>query len=259
MAKTGIYARVSTTKQSTDRQIQESREFIDNDAEREEAKIYADVESGASISRDGIDELIQDIKSGKITKVVTWEYSRVARNFMFGIEFINLCIDEGVEIVTVNDMFPRIHGDGDVMDEMIGKFVAWMMDFNRQMTIERIQSGVDAAIDKGKWVGRPPFGFDTDEDGYLVIEPEDYVRMQTALEQAMLTDKSVNKLAKHHGVPQSTLNRAIKDEDRRKMYLYGEADDDRVDDAIDDDHSRQTDIGQIESRLSELEAKIDDN
>lgn len=63
------------------------------------------------------------------------------------------------------------------MDEMIGGFVAWMMDFNRQMTIERVRSGVRKAINEAKWVGRPPYGFETDDNGYLVIKMDEYLKM----------------------------------------------------------------------------------
>jgi DNA invertase Pin-like site-specific DNA recombinase len=257
MGKTAVYARVSTDRQSHERQIQECLEFIDNDAERESAEVFADIESGAQPRREGVDQLVRGIEDGEITKVVTWEFSRIARDLTFGIEFIDLCIENSVEIVTVNDIFPHIHGDGDVMDEMIGKFVAWMMDFNRQMTIERVRSGVRKAINEGKWVGRPPYGFETDAEGYLVIKMDEYLKMQMAVEEVLLNpDQSVNSIARAYGVPQSSLDRIYKDEQRRKMYLYGDAADERLAAAVGEGTPRQSKLSSLEARLAELESKI---
>lgn len=142
------------------------------------------------------------------------------------------------------------------MDEMIGKFVAWMMDINRQMTIEGVRSGVRKAINEGKWVGRPPYGFETDADGYLVIKMDEYLNMQMAVDEVLLNpNQSVISIARACGVPQSSLYRIYKDEQRRKMYLYGDAADERLTAAVGDANPRETELSDLEARLTELEEK----
>jgi DNA invertase Pin-like site-specific DNA recombinase len=110
-----------------------------------------------------------------------------------------------------------------------------MMEYEREMIRQRIQSGVTRAIEQGKWVGRPPYGFSTNDDGYLQIEPENYLAMQSAIEYAKNNpDESVNGIARAHDVPQSTLDRALKNEEKAALYLEGDANDERVTDAIEE-------------------------
>ncbi|MCW8172747.1 recombinase family protein [Natrialba swarupiae] len=122
-----------------------------------------------------------------------------------------------------------------MMDKMMGQMVAWLMEYEAQMIRQRVQSGVTRAIEQGKWVGRPPFGFSTDSDGYLQIEPEEYLAMQSAIEYARENpSQSVNSIARAHDVPQSTLNRVLKDDERAVLYVDGKSNDNRVTTAIDE-------------------------
>lgn len=234
MGKTAVYARVSTDRQDNDRQLDAARDHLGAEA-FQAATIYADVGSGADDDREDLNKLISAIEAGEVDKVVVHELSRISRRLSTTADFIDLCIEHGVELSSINDAFPGVQGDGDIWDELIGKLVAWMMEFELQMIRERVQSGVNRAIQQGKWVGRPPFGFETDSDGYLTIKPEDYLAMQTAIDRARSNPlQSVNSIARACGVPQSTLDRVLKDDDRAALYLAPSEADDRVSEAVDE-------------------------
>lgn len=251
----GIYARVSTTKQDTDRQVEECRDSL-TEEELANHTLYADVGSGTTTDRDDLQRLLADVDAGEIDKVVAWELSRIGRNLAFVADFIDTCVDEGVELVTLHDMFPGLRGDGDLMDKMMGQFVAWMMEFEAEMIRERVQSGVTRAMNQGKWVGRPPYGFTTNKDGYLQVEAEEYHAMQLAVERVLTTDDSVNSIARSFDVPQSSLDRIAKDEDRRELYLFGETDDERFETALEEKDEDEATISQLEARLSDLEQQL---
>ncbi|WP_159357922.1 recombinase family protein [Halorubrum distributum] len=232
MDTTAVYLRVSTGAQSTDRQRSEIEDFLDGDVFAE-AEVYVDVASGASDSRPEFTRLSEDIESGEIDHVVTYEMSRLSRRLTTTADFIDLCVENEVALTTTNDGFPNLTGDGNVGDALIGKLFGWLMEFELQMIRERVQSGVTRAIEAGKWVGRPPYGFTTDNKGYLVIDIEDYLAMQIAVESVLLNPtKSVNSIARTYGVPQSSLDRVYKDEERRELYLSGETDDERLSTAL---------------------------
>lgn len=132
-----------------------------------------------------------------------------------------------------------------------------MMEFEREMTRERIESGVQNAIAEGKWVGRPPFGFETDADGYLRVDPDPYIRMQLAVEAVLVEDRSVNSVAEKYRVPTSTLNRVVTDPDRRGLYLYGESEDSRLSRAVDEgDVDHESEIGELRERIKDLEKRV---
>lgn len=247
---TAIYARVSTDKQDSSRQVEECKDAVDGDW-----SLYADVASGATWDREDLQRLINDIESGDVDEVVTWEISRISRKLAHAAEFIDLCVEHNVELRTLNDMFPSLSGD-DVMDKMMAQFTTWMMEFEREMIRERVISGVHRAMDEGKWVGRPPYGFEINDDGRLEVLPEDYLAMQTAVEMAETSDKSQNKIAESLGVPQSSLSRILNDEEKRRLYLYGEADDERLDDAV-SDVSRSSELASLRERIDDLESRLD--
>ena len=255
---TAYYTRVSTDTQNPDRQIEEICDYLGEAAFRD-ARAYADVASGTKDDRQEFQQLWQDIKAGEIDRVITSEMSRLSRRLSTAADFMETCAKTGTALETLNDMFPNLHGGGedDIWDELMAKFSAWMMEFEREMTRERVRSGVRKAIDEGKWVGRPPYGFETDGAGYLRVQADEYIRMQLAIEEVLFNDESVNSVANQYRVPQSTLNRVVDDEDRRNLYLYGEGNDDRLTSAVDEgDIEDKGELADLRKRIEALEDQI---
>jgi DNA invertase Pin-like site-specific DNA recombinase len=256
MSETAVYLRVSTRTQSTARQRSEIEDFLDGDVFAE-AEVYVDVASGANDSRSDFKRLKEDIKSGEIDHVVTYEMSRLSRQLTTTADFIDLCVENEVALTTTNDGFPNLSGDGNVGDALIGKLFGWLMEFELQMIRERVQSGVNRAIEAGKWVGRPPYGFTTDDAGYLVINMEDFLAMQMAVESVLLNpEQSVNGIARAYGVPQSSLDRIYKDEERRELYLSGNTEDERFSTALGEQTPRESELSELKERLADLEAQV---
>lgn len=136
------------------------------------------------------------------------------------------------------------------------ELMAWAADLERYFLRKRVQSGVDRAQRAGKWTGRPPYGFAT-RDGYLVVEPEDYLWMQAALELIETDpDQMLTSVATHAGIPKSSLSRVHNDPERRQLYLYGEASDERVESAISDgDIDSRSEIAELRGRIETLEER----
>jgi DNA invertase Pin-like site-specific DNA recombinase len=257
MDETAVYLRVSTRKQSTERQRKEIEDFLDDDVFTA-AEVYVDIASGADDSRPDFQRLQADIESGAIEHVVCYEMSRISRRLTTTADFIDLCVNHEVALTTTNDGFPNLSGEGNVADALVGKLFGWLMEFELQMIRGRVQSGVTRAIEAGKWVGRPPYGFTTDNNGYLVVDREDYLAMQMAVETVILNpERSVNSIARAYGVPQSSLDRIYKSEDRRSLYLYGDSADDRLSTAVENTDPRTHKLTSIEDRLAELESQLD--
>jgi len=230
-----IYTRVSTTKQKSDHQAEALRERVGDDRFRDACK-YSDVGSGADDSREGFTRLCEDIEDGKIQKVWAYEISRVSRRLATASNFIDLCISTSTGLETVGDGFPTLTEEDNRMDALVAQMVTWALNFEHEMIKGRVQSGVHNAIQTGKWVGRPPFGFESDSEGYLQVKPDDFVAMQTAIEMAQdpESDLSENAIARTCNVPQSTLNRTLKSSEKRRLYKDAESDDSRLNDALAD-------------------------
>jgi DNA invertase Pin-like site-specific DNA recombinase len=262
--RAAIYARVSTADQDVGRQLDEAREHLER-LGAEEVEEYPEVVSGAADTdtREVYNDLLDDVASGRFDLVVVHEISRLSRLGPTEIhEFIQHCLehDTGVEAL---DVGLKIHVDDGELQQTIYSMVARLMgdlaQIEHKQKLQRIRSGVRAAQDAGKWTGRPPAGFEV-VDGYLRVDPAEYLHVREALARVDRGEAYAD-VAADTGVAESTL-RSL-EADRRDLYLAGEADDDRVDEALDDvrplDDLRvgSTELDELRERVERVEEALD--
>ncbi|RLM91116.1 recombinase family protein [Haloarcula sp. Atlit-7R] len=229
MPEIGFYARVSTTDQDPQRQLDELREFAEDTYDDPEIHAYADLISGTETGRGGeYQRLRADIEDGKLDVVVVHELSRLSRLGAGEIhEFLEFCLshETGVQDIEVG---LEISLEDDLVDRAVSQLIAGVMgDLARvehKQKLRRIQSGIDAAKDAGRWTGRPPAGFGV-EDGYLQVNADEFLTIRRALERV---EQGYTYAEAADGTPvaESTL-RALYD-DRRDLYFYAEAEDERL-------------------------------
>ncbi len=95
-----LYARVSTKKQ--ERYLQNQIERLKSYAEREKWKyeIISEIASGVNENRRGLRKLLNQVKQGKVEKVVIEYPDRLAR---FGYEYLKFFFEGfGVELIVIN-------------------------------------------------------------------------------------------------------------------------------------------------------------
>jgi DNA invertase Pin-like site-specific DNA recombinase len=260
-----IYARVSTSDQDVRRQLEEARDHLDTQG-IDDVDEYPEVVSGAADTdtRDVYNDLLDAIAAGEYDLVVVHEISRLSRLGPTEIhEFIQHALehDTGVEAL---DVGLSIHVDDGELQQTIYSMVARLMGdlakIEHTQKLQRIRSGVRAAQDVGKWTGRPPLGFVV-EGGYLRVDPSEYLHVREALAR-IDRGEAVADVAEDTGVSASTLRGLI--QDRRGLYLGAEADDERVDEAledvrpVDDLRDGEDDLNDLRERVAELEASVTD-
>ena len=231
--------RKSTDQQSDQHQRADIKDWFQaNDVDISEVEFYAETGSGASEDRDEFITLIENIEDGEIENVVIWEVSRIARKGFLAQRFFDACEDSETTIHVTNGSVRRIEPDG--TGRLVADIIASVAAEERRNLIRRTRSGQKRAREAGKWVGNPPVGFKMD-NGYLKpnLDPDysdgetGYFDVAEALE-AIEAGESYNKTAeKTPNVTRQTLSKIDQDPDRRQWYVEGEADDDRVQEAID--------------------------
>lgn len=262
MSDIAIYARISTTQQDAARQVEDCQRVAD----RRNATVHLYVDrgiSGGEFDRPKFQRLQQDIEDGTISTVLTTEASRIGRSFLQTAEFIQLCYDHGVKFEVLDGSFPTVDpADENEMAKKYAELMAWAADLERYFLRQRVQSGVNRAQRAGKWTGRPPYGF-TVRDGYLVVEPDDYLRMQAALELVETdTSTTLTAVARHAGIPKSSLSRVRNDPEHRRLYLYGDTTDDRIESALADADigvEQRSELAALRDRIENLEARSNTN
>ena len=263
MSTVAIYARVSTSRQDPDRQIDELREFADREHPNATVEQYVDIISGETEGGgEQYQQLRSDIAEGGLDLVVVHELSRLSR---LGGGEIHDFIQHAIEHDTsVRDLEVGLSLDVDdsMVDRAVTQMIANLMGdlarIEQKQKIRRIRSGINAAKEAGKWTGRPPRGF-TVEDSHLRVDPEEFLRVRAGVERVAAGENATD-VAEDIGMPATTLRELHRE--RADLYLAGEADDDRVDRAIDDLRpiedlrGEEGDIEDLRQRIERLESEV---
>ena len=143
------YARVSTTKQDLDRQVDAL-----TGAGIKSAHIYADKKSGATVDRPGLKALLGYARDGDVIVVHTLD--RLGRTVR---EVLNLIHDLRERGIGVRNLADAIRVDSaspdDPMAQLAVVLLALFAQMERTYTLERAAHARAAATAKGRRVGRP--------------------------------------------------------------------------------------------------------
>ena len=149
MTRVFAYCRVSTAEQTTDNQVQEiaASGFLVNGQ-----RIVTETVSGsvAAMERKGFLALLNKLESGDV--LVVTKLDRLGRNAM----------DVRSTVERLAGLGVRVHclalGGSDLTSpagKMIMTVIAAMAEFERDLLVERTQSGLARAKSQGKTLGRP--------------------------------------------------------------------------------------------------------
>ena len=165
----GLYPRVSTEDQfrhghSLDEQKERMLKLCDY-KNYEVYKVYEDAGiSAKNMNRPAFQEMIQDVKDGKINKIIVYKLDRLTRSIK---DLEEICIFLEDNHCSLESMCEDIN-----TSTANGKFFIRMLTILAQLEIERTSErtkfGMVGAVKKGHFVGRAPIGYDK-VDKKLVI------------------------------------------------------------------------------------------
>ena len=165
----GLYPRVSTEDQfrnghSLGEQKERMLKLCDY-KNYEVYKVYEDAGiSAKDMNRPAFQEMIQDIKDGKINKIIVYKLDRLTRSIK---DLEEICTFLEENNCSLESMCEDIN-----TSTAKGKFFIRMLTILAQLEIERTSErtkfGMIGAVKKGHFVGRAPIGYDK-QDKKLVI------------------------------------------------------------------------------------------
>jgi Site-specific recombinases, DNA invertase Pin homologs len=230
--KVGTYIRPSTERQDDQHQRDSITRYIDeHDLPQDRVEQYVDIESGSNDEREQFNALLDAIRNDEFDHVIVWEISRISRRGATLQEFFDACEEHGVTIHITDGAVEKVKPDG--TGRFVADIVGMVYQQERRQLIRRVKAGVKRAKDQGKWVGNVPAGFRRNDDGYLqpIVEPDDgedsYFELVDALER-LEDGESYRSVAKTLSISRQGLSNIHKDPKRRRWYLNGESDDERV-------------------------------
>ncbi|MCK4966249.1 recombinase family protein, partial [bacterium] len=174
--KCAVYTRVSTDNQaekefnSCEAQQEKINSFIKSQENMEVYKTYSDPGfTGANINRPGLNEILHDIKQGKINLVISYKIDRLTRSPRDFYQLVEIFEKYDVDFISVTERFDTSTPSGRLLRNIMLTFA----QFERELVSERTRDKMLQRADKGMWNGGLiPFGYKT-EDKKLVIKKAD--------------------------------------------------------------------------------------
>jgi DNA invertase Pin-like site-specific DNA recombinase len=125
--------------------------------------------SGGTMERPALQDLLADIKSGKIDVVVVYKIDRLTRSLMDFARIVEVFDAHRVSFVSVTQQFNTLSSMGRLTLNVLLSFA----QFEREVTAERIRDKIAASKKKGMWMGGAvPLGYRVD-NRKLVIHAEE--------------------------------------------------------------------------------------
>lgn len=146
-----LYLRVSTNAQSTDAQLTELRQLVEQRGWKYE--VFCDKgQSGAKESRPAFDEMMRQVRRGRFSAICIWALDRLARS-------LRQLLDISVELQRLNVDLVAVKQDLDTSTpsgRLVFGVLSTVAEFERDLLRERVRAGIAQARRAGKRIGRPP-------------------------------------------------------------------------------------------------------
>ena len=131
--------------------------------------------SGGTMSRPGLQQLLEDVRAGRIDVIVVYKVDRLTRALSDFAKMVDVFDGAGVSFVSVTQAFNTTSSMGRLTLNVLLSFA----QFEREVTGERIRDKVAASKRKGMWMGGAiPLGYDV-EDKALVVSPTEATAIRT--------------------------------------------------------------------------------
>ncbi len=175
--KVAVYARVSTSEQHHEMQLDGLREFARNRGWTIVAE-YIDVGvSGAKDRRPKLDELMRDARRRKFSVVACWKFDRFARSVKHLVTALDEFNSLGIDFVSLHDAIDTSTPTG----RFTFSIIAAVAELERELIRSRVKAGLDAARRRGRRIGRPRVRVDLERAHQLRAEGQSYAAVAKAL------------------------------------------------------------------------------
>ena len=148
---TAIYVRVSSKQQDHASQLPDLERWVA--AHDGQTVWFKDKFTGKSMTRPGMDKLLEALRAGKIERIVCWRLDRLGRTTKGLCQLFDELTERKVDLVSLRDGFSLASPAG----RLHARILASVAEYETEVRAERVAAGQAVARRKGKkWGGSKP-------------------------------------------------------------------------------------------------------
>lgn len=191
--RVGLYARVSTSSQNVDMQIQELREYVARRNWKLAGEYVDSGISGSKVSRPQLDRLMSDCRKRKVDIVCVYRFDRFARSLRQLVTALEEFNALGIEFISLHEQIDT----GSPAGKLVFGIFASIAEFEKSLIRDRVLSGIARARAKGTRLGRPNAKLDLHKLRTLREDGVGWKKAAAAMGNGVAT---IIKAAKEHGI-----------------------------------------------------------
>ncbi|WP_240504342.1 recombinase family protein [Tsuneonella mangrovi] len=135
--------------------------------------------SGGSMDRPALQQLLADVKAGRIDVVVVYKIDRLTRSLADFAKIVDILDETDASFVSVTQAFSTTTSMGRLTLNVLLSFA----QFEREVGAERIRDKVAASKAKGMWMGGGvPLGYEA-KDRKLIVVPQEAATVRLIMER----------------------------------------------------------------------------
>ena len=150
-SQVAIYARVSTSDQSTESQLLDLRRYVRERGWELFNEFCDNGVSGTTDSRPALNELMDAAKKRKFDAVLVWRFDRFARSTRHLINALEEFRNLGIDFVSYQENIDT----SSPLGSAIFTIISAVAQLERDIIAERVKAGLRRAVENGKKLGRP--------------------------------------------------------------------------------------------------------
>ncbi|MEF7565044.1 recombinase family protein [Bacillus infantis] len=175
--KAAIYVRVSTDEQakhgySIPAQIEKLEAYCISQGWEIKEKYIDEGYSAKDLNRPKFEEMMNQIKNGKIDVLLVYRLDRLTRSVVDLYEILKILDQHNCMFKSATEVYDTTNAMGRLFITLVAAIAQW----ERENLAERVRFGMEKKIKSGKWKGgTPPYGYKMVDKNLIVNEKEVHV------------------------------------------------------------------------------------
>ncbi len=165
--KIGLYARVSKDEQNIETQLVALKDYCQRNNYKITETYLDNGISGSTDNRPAFNKMLEDMRNGKINCVIVYKLDRIGRSLQHLLNLFEEFKNRDIEFISLTQNINTNTPEG----KMFLRMLMVLAEYERELIVSRINSGLDRARAEGKTLGRPFGSKDTKRrkrSGYLL-------------------------------------------------------------------------------------------